>query len=191
MEEEEEEEWGYISLDTSMDFDPEFLVINGSSTVMYITEESQISIGDILFKIYNSNLLGNFQLLDAADASTGDEEWLMSTFIEVFEEELELLNPKFLMLNMISIKPDYRNKGYGKVAIKELSKLCKLLEIDYIVLKPSPIEDVDFNGKNKAKRKKDIENLISFYDQLDFDVFILEDEEPIMVFEVNDADLLS
>lgn len=33
--------------------------------------------------------------------------------------------------------------------MKELIQLCEVLEINYIVLKPSPIEDVDFTEELK------------------------------------------
>lgn len=184
----EEDDWSFISIDSSMAVDKEFFVINGSSGIIINTEESEENIGYIHFKIYNSNLLNKNQLWEAADASSGDEEWIMSTFAELFEEELQEWSPKFLMLNTISIKPYHRNKGYGKAAIKELIQLCEILEIDYIVLKPSPIEEVDFSEEHKVKRKKDIEKLVSFYEQLEFDLYFLEDKEPIMVFEVNDSD---
>lgn len=186
----EEDDWSYISIDSSMAVDKEFFVINGNSGIIINTEESEENIGYIHFKIYNSNLLNKNQLWEAADASSGDEEWIMFTFPELFEEELQEWSPKFLMLNTISIKPHYRNKGYGKAAIKELIQLCEILEIDYIVLKPSPIEEVDFSEEHKAKRKKDIEKLVSFYEQLEFDLYFLEDKEPIMVYEVNDTELI-
>lgn len=186
----EEDDWSNISLDSSMVVDQEFFVINGGAEIILNTEETEKRIGYIYFRIYNSNLLNKNQLLDAADAASGDEVWLMSIFTKLFKEEIEGWNPKILMLNTISIKPNYRNKGYGKAAIKELIQLCKILDIDYIILKPSPIEEVDYSEEHKVKRKKDIERLVSFYDQLTFDSYILEDEEPIMVFEMNDTDFI-
>lgn len=185
----EEIDISYISLNSSIVVNDEFFVIDGGAEIVLNTDFKEENIGYISFKIYNSTILNKFQLLDASDAFSSDEEWEMSTFLELFDEEIEELSPKFLMLNRISIKPTFRNKGYGKEAIKELIQLCKILEVEYIALKPSPIENVDFNNENKTKRKKDIERLVCFYDQLGFDSFCLQDEEPIMVFQVMHAEL--
>lgn len=40
--------------------------------------------------------------------------------------------------------------------------------------------------RNLKNRKKGIEKLTIFYDQLGFDAFSIGEEEPIMVFAVND-----
>ncbi|WP_421662697.1 GNAT family N-acetyltransferase [Lysinibacillus telephonicus] len=169
----DEDDWSYISINSSLTVNKEFFVIDGSGEIVLNTEEEMIDVGYFDFRIFNSNLMNKNQLWDAADAASGDEEWLMSIFLELFEEEIEECSPKFLMLNTISIKPTYRNKGYGKTAVKELIQQCGILEIDYIVLKPSPIEDVDFSDEHKMKRKKDIEKIVSFYDQLGFNTYFL------------------
>ncbi|WP_341300273.1 hypothetical protein MHB44_17985 [Lysinibacillus sp. FSL H8-0500] len=160
-------------------------MIDGSSKIILSTGEAEENIGYIHFKIFNSRLLNKFQLVDIADAASSDEEWLISTFIELFEEELEEWSPKFLTLDKILLEPSYRNNGYGKNAIKELIKLCTILEIDYIILKPSPIEDVNFSDESKSKRKKDIERLVAFYDQLEFESYFIEGAEPMMVLDIN------
>ncbi|GLC89798.1 GNAT family N-acetyltransferase [Lysinibacillus piscis] len=182
-----EGEWSSISINSSMIADLEFPVLNGSSAIILHTEEDEKNVGNIHFRVYNSNQLNKSELWDAADAISGDEEWLMSAFLEVFEEEVEGWSPKFLMLNRILVQSAYRSKGYGKLAIKELVKLCEILDIDYIVLKPSPIEEVDFSDEHKKKRKKDIKRLVSFYDQLGFNSYYLDNQEPFMVLGINDA----
>lgn len=186
----EDNSWSSVSIDSSMDFDKEFYVINGSGSVILTTveeeKEEEKKIGYIRFRIFNSILLNKRELWDAADAASGDEEWLMSIFLELFEEEFEEWSPKFLMLNTISIEKIYRSKGYGKAAIKELIQLCTVLDLDYIVLKPSPIEEVDFSDENKTKRKRDIKRLVSFYDQLGFDSYSIRGKEPIMVLDLKE-----
>lgn len=179
----EEDVWSSISIDSSTNVDKEFNIINGRSNILLRKEQQEITIGYIRFNIFNSYLLSNYELLDAADALSGDEHWLMSTFLELFEDEFEISFPIFLMLNTITIQPEYRNRGYGKKAIKELIQLCEILMVDYIVLKPSPIEDIDFGEEYKEGRKVEINKLVSFYEQLKFNTYILEDCEPIMVFE--------
>ncbi|PIC56684.1 hypothetical protein CSV80_13495 [Sporosarcina sp. P12(2017)] len=185
-----EHEWSNISLDSSMTVEEEFFVVNGQSSIILNKEEDQESIGYILFVIYNSSLLNKKELLNVADAFSGDELWLMSTFAKLFKEELEEELPKFLMLNTISVNPDFRGKGYGKTAIEELIKLCRILEIDLIILHPAPIEDVDFTEENNLKRKVDIEKLVSFYQKSNFVSYSLIDEEPIMVLEVSSTDFI-
>lgn len=179
-------DWSFVSLETQMNVDDEFFVINGGGEILLISEEEKEDVGYIHFRIYNSNQLNKFQLLDAADAISGDEEWQMSTFLELFQEELDEWSPKFLMLNTIFINPPFRSKGFGTTAIKELIKLCSVLEIDYMVLKPSPIENVDFSDENRIKRRSDIDKLVTYYEQIGFTSYSLNNKEPIMVFDVND-----
>ncbi|WPK10294.1 GNAT family N-acetyltransferase [Lysinibacillus louembei] len=181
-----EDGWSSISITSSMTVDLEFPILNGSSQIVLNMEDKEIRVGYIHFRIYNSYQLSRFELLDAADALSGDEEWLMSAFLDAFEEEIEEWSPKCLTLDRILVEPVYRNKGYGKLAIKELVKLCEILGVDYIVLKPSPVEEADFSDKAKAQRKEDIKRLVSFYDQLGFDIYSLNEEEPFMVLNVNE-----
>lgn len=181
----DEDDWYSISLNTSMLVDVEFSVIVGNGEIIRTTEGEVNEIGSIRFKIYNSNLVSKYQLWEAADASSGDEEWLMAQFLKLFEEELEACSPKFLTVNKLSIKSEYRNKGYGTEAIKELIRLSHILDIDYIVLHPAPIENIDFNDESKMKRIEEIDRLIAFYSKLDFDTYRFEDNDPIMVFDMN------
>src|SRR5690606_4369774 len=126
------------SLNTSRWVDVEFSVIVGKGEIIRTSEGEENEIGSIRCKIYNTNLVSKYQLWESADASSGDEEWLMAQFLKLFEEELEACSPKFLTLNKLSIKSEYRNKGYGTEAIKELIRLSHILDIDYIVLHPAP-----------------------------------------------------
>lgn len=111
----------------------DFPILEGSATIEYIDELIEhLKVGNISFKIYNSYHLSLNGLRYSADSVSADDIFLMDSFIDEYEDELDF-GLKFLTLDRIKIEPEYRNNGLGSQAILELKKVCEILDIQYII----------------------------------------------------------
>lgn len=175
-----------LNIDNQLSVDCEYEYLNGQSIIRIDNEISNKKIGYIAYKIYNTNLISSAEyLFDVADSISGDEVYIIENFLECSEKnKLSLKNKKILSLDTMKVKKKYRSLGHGRSAMTELIKLCKVLDVDYIVLKPAPIE-----GKLESRnREAMIRRLISFYSSLGFQTYQIEDDEPIMYLVLEEFD---
>jgi len=84
-------------------------------------------------------------------------------------------------LSTIKILKKHRGQGHGSEALYDFIRFCKVLDIDYLVLKPAPLK----SKLSKEKRKKKIEKLINFYGKFGLKVVDVKDDEPIMYVDVD------
>lgn len=161
----------------SLTVDAEFAIIEGFSSIILETDETEIKIGSISLNIYNSDLT---DLYDAADGISGSQYYLISnatTHLPNLEH-----NKKILTIEEIIIDTKYRSKGHGNVAINELLKLAKILNVDYIALKPAPPNNEA--SDDKTIRNSQIKRLINYYERFGFQTYTVAKDEPIMVLDM-------
>ncbi|MCK1998326.1 GNAT family N-acetyltransferase [Psychrobacillus psychrodurans] len=156
--------------------DVEFAVVEGFSSIVLETDETEKEIGTIRLNIYNSRLT---DLCDTADGISGSQYYLISNATKHLPS-LEL-NKKLLTIEEINIDSNYRSKGHGNAALNELLKLAKILSVDYIVLKPAPPNDEA--SDDKTVRNSQIKRLINFYERFGFQTYTVAKDEPIMALD--------
>ncbi|WP_147534513.1 GNAT family N-acetyltransferase [Bacillus marasmi] len=174
-----DEELSWISVNHHLSVDDEFEYIVGSSTISLDSDDgndlSRKKIGYIRFHVFNMFCFDDLdEIIDTADSISGDELYLIETFLET--GNIILGQEKVLCLDAIKVDDKYRSKGYGITAIKDLIRFSRVLGIDYIILIPAPIEGETFNEQRQEK----VERLIHFYEKLDFELFSPGEGEPIM-----------
>lgn len=175
---------GSIELTLDMSMNVDFLFMDGIASIEYIDEQFECyKVGNIWFKIFNSHHLNLNELRYAADSISDDVHVLMENFLDEYGDEVEF-GLKFLTLDCIKVERNYRNKGIGRQAIKELIKVCKVLDIQYILLQPTPMENSGFRYTEKNIRKREISKLLTYIEKLGFVKYQQKGKEPFMVFEV-------
>lgn len=140
-------------------------------------------VGEIAFTIFNlRHYAGDVDnLLEPADASSGEDLELMYTFIKYLKKEdlYDYLdwNSSILVLERMRIAPDYRKQQIGTQALEQFMDYCKDLNVSFCVLKPAPTEPLN-EGET---RKKKIKKLKKFYKKAGFVAYKPKKDEPIMV----------
>jgi hypothetical protein len=170
------------NLHVNEEYSEEHPYIEGSATITLQDEESNnIDIGSLSFSIFNTNILDNsFLIQDIADSVSGDLLHLIGSFCKFIHVSKDSYYENVLCLNYIKIHKGYRNSSYGSYAINDLIKLCKVINVDYIILQPAPIE-----GKLEGTERKDIINqLTKYYSKFGFQIFNPNIGEHIMIFDL-------
>lgn len=172
----------YIRIDTSIETNPELQLINGWSNIISINEGAQI-IGYLHFKIYNSYFIRPSELLSVANSFSSEEYFIMSSFMKHFQKEMKECYLKLLVVSEISLNDDYLNKGLEMKVLIELISLCRILEVDYILLKPYSTFEEKF-GSAIRKNKKQAVKLAVLRNKLVFDVYYFEEDQPVIVLDI-------
>lgn len=73
------------------------------------------------------------------------------------------------ILDEIRIDSNCRGKGFGTLAMNEILSLLKRTGVNYIILKPWPLENIDMK---QEVLEQNIMRLITFYKRFDFSVTI-------------------
>ncbi|MEH7524762.1 hypothetical protein V7149_16015 [Bacillus sp. JJ1503] len=91
---------------------------------------------------------------------------------------------RLVTLEKIWIEPQFRNQGFGRLTLEQIIKDFKLLGMDFILLKPHPLDREVL--ETEEVRLKEIERLIEFYKKSGFILTkgMLKDEY-CMVMELN------
>lgn len=171
----------FIRIDTSMETIPEFPIINGWASIISMNEGAQ-TIGYLYFKIYNCHFLKPPELLSLASSFSEEEYRMMYTFFRHFQNELDDYYLKFLLVNEISLNDEYHHKGIELKTLIELINLCRILDIDYVLLKNFPLLEKKYF--EQSKHNKQAVKLAFFQNKLVFDVFYLKDEPPVIVLDI-------
>ncbi len=177
----EEFQNSYIRIDTSIETNPEYQLINGWTNIILMNEGAK-TIGYLNFKIYNSFIMDKSDLLKVAKSFSDEEYTIISTFKKHFQSTFDEGYIKFLIVNEIFLNNEYQQKGYELKVMVELISLCRILEIDYIISKPLPIIKENFNY---GKSKKQMAKMAFLNNKLVFDVYYLEEQEPIIVLDIS------
>lgn len=178
----------YIRIDASLEMHPEYRLINGWSNIVLINEGAK-TIGYLYFKIYNSYLMKKSELLSVAKNFSEEEFLMMATFLKNFQEVFDEYYLKILVVSEITIDDAYLNKGYEIKAIIDLISLCRILEIDYIIVKPFPDVMNKFKHEEKKKNRKNMAKLAFLRNKLVFDVYFLDKPQPIIVLDIGHHDI--
>ncbi|MED3661408.1 hypothetical protein NST62_09830 [Ureibacillus sp. FSL K6-8385] len=178
----EEHNHHYIRMDTSIEKNPEYPIIHGWSNINRLNE-IQETVGYFHFKIYNSFFAAPAKMLSMAKGFSREDYLLMVSFLKHFEKELNESYIKFLVVNEISLNDPYQNKGIEIKALIELIELCRILDVDYIILKASPSLNENLNDMDR-RNKKQASKLAFPQNRMMFDVYALEGREPVIVIDI-------
>ncbi|MEW9050956.1 MAG: hypothetical protein AB2392_07340 [Neobacillus sp.] len=160
----------------------EYPYLDGWAKITLHNEEgTSKDIGSISFTIFHSNTLDDsFLINDIADSESGDMVHLIDGFNQYFRANEACYYEKILCLNYIKIQIEYRKNSYGSFAINNLIKFSKILNVDYIILQPAPIE-----GKPEGSERESIINrLTQYYSKFGFEIFTPNIGEHIMIFDL-------
>lgn len=171
----------FIRIDTSMETNPEFPIINGWASIISMNEGAQ-TIGYLYFKIYNCYFLKPPELLSVASGFSEEEYRMIYTFSGHFQNELDEYYLKFILVNEISLNEEYQHKGIELKTLIELINLCRILDIDYVLLKDFPLLEKKYF--EQSQHNKQSVKLAFFQNKLVFDVFYLKDEQPVIVLDI-------
>lgn len=102
--------------------------------------------------------------LDYTDFDLHELESLNS-WTEYDEENTLNVYGRLVCLDEIKIFPEYRNKGYGTIAMEQLIQYFGRIGMDFMLLKPYPVEG---NTEDNNYRMEQINRLIHFYQKVSF-----------------------
>ncbi|MFK9090707.1 hypothetical protein [Bacillus salipaludis] len=180
------EESYFISVDYNLhvneDYDEEYPYLDGWAKITLHDEEGiSKDIGSISFTIFHSNTLDDsFLIHDIADSVSGDMVHLINGFHQFSRASEVSYYEKVLCLNYIKIQKEYRKNSYGSFAISNIIKFSKILNVDFIILQPAPIE----GEPEGIERKSIINRLTKFYSKFGFETFTTNFGDPIMIFDL-------
>jgi hypothetical protein len=162
-----------------------FLAGTGQITI-HSEEETSKDIGSISFTIFHSNTLNDsFLIHDIADSISGDMLHLINGFHQFSSGSNFCYYEKVLCLNYIKIKKEYRKSSFGTFAINNFIKFSKILNVDFIILQPAPIE----GNPGEAESKKITNRLTNYYSKLGFQTYIPDNGGHIMIFDLENYEL--
>jgi hypothetical protein len=119
--------------------------------------------------------------LDTGDGDSADDLEVLQSMESYFNSDLPY--GKLVILKSIKIKESFREKGLGSAAIEEIKKYWTIFGVDYLALKPAPM-DLKLSTQ---ERKHYIKKLVSFYEKFGFiKINGQKDSEPIMVMDLNE-----
>ncbi len=172
----------FLTVNYSSSFDDDLNIINCCAKLNLINmkTDEEIDIGHANFNLFNSYRFADwFELVDCADGISGDTYEVLNVLTPFIDEEE--INGKIVILNSFEIKDDYRNSGWGSMAMEEFLKYWSYKDIDYIALKPAPPANIE--GK---EREMYIKRLTEFYGKFGMSPLkSREYEEPCMGKNLN------
>ncbi|MCC3356113.1 hypothetical protein [Bacillus sp. REN16] len=133
----------FFHIDYSFSFDEDLNMMGGYAKITAFIDDDldeEIEIGHLSFNFYNTYAMDDDQeLLFSADEISGDEEYMISAFIES-----DFIGGKVITLDQITIFEQYDQAGLEEQILEKFIDFCNYMNFDYIlVIAANPRKDED------------------------------------------------
>ncbi|THE11948.1 hypothetical protein E1I69_13125 [Bacillus timonensis] len=132
-----------MNIEYSFTFDSDLNMMSGYGKITaYLDDkfEDEIEVGHLSFHYYNGYEMGDDQdLLFSADAISGDQEYMISNFIDT-----DFDGGKIITLDRITILNEYNQDEAEPQILKKFIEFCHYMNFDYVlVIAADPRNDGD------------------------------------------------
>ncbi|WP_428909757.1 hypothetical protein [Niallia sp. Krafla_26] len=107
--------------------------------LIHLDTDAQTEIGNAEFNFYNLVQYEDWSdVLDTADGDSDEDYEVMNILSNKLNDEEPF--GKLVILKRIIIEENFRNFGFGSIAIKEFIEYWGIVGVDFIALKPAPTD---------------------------------------------------